>query len=65
MALRPFVLLGVLPPLPSLILVSLGCAVSVVAAASDSMRVQEFIAPVLFAMIAFGAMILLFEPVSS
>jgi hypothetical protein len=59
----PLVLAGVLPPMPAPIVLSLGCIASVVGAASNSVRVQEVVAALMFATIFMAALTLLFDPV--
>ena len=65
MTLSPVVLLGVLAPMPGPVVLGLSCAASVVGAISSSVRVQEVLAPLMFATIVVAASTLLFEPISS
>ena len=65
MMISPLLLVGELIPAPGLIVLPLACAVSVVGAISSSERVQEIIAPAMFATIALGALVLLFDPISA
>jgi hypothetical protein len=65
MLVSPLVLAGILAPMPGPIVLSLGCIASIVGAVSNSVRVQEVLAPVMFATIILGALTLFFEPISA
>ena len=65
MMISPLLLGGVLIPMPGSIVLPLACVASVVGAVSNSVRVQEVLAVVMFATIVLGAVTLLFDPLSA